>query len=127
MNDANVGRILLADQTFRVFCRRIRDASHRVRAAQPAENPPLQNAAGGGSRAIGLFAARAAHREHIVAGDQDRRAVAARDVNGIGMIQYVNQCRTVGQFFPEPKRKQDVLIDVSEPFRDEAAGQLKFS
>src|SRR6202162_4144474 len=92
-----------------------------------SQNPALQQSPSKGNRTMQFFAERATHRDEIVAGDDNRNVFNADAVHRIRMIADVQNHRPASKTHPQLPRKQDKLIDVSEPFADEVVSAKKIS
>ncbi len=62
-----------------------------------------------------------------MASNQNRYAVDLAAVYRVRVIANVHDGRPLGESHPQPAREQNELVDVTKPFRDEAAGAGKLS
>src|SRR6266513_3102813 len=62
-----------------------------------------------------------------MASNENRNSAAALRINSIGMIADMHDPGVRCQFSAEVKRKNNVLVDVTEPFGDESAAGANFS
>ncbi len=99
----------------------LRNADDRARLSEAGKDPALEVFPSRGGRRIGHFAERAAHREQVVAGDDDRPVANPPAVHGVGMIADVNELDPMGNAPLQLAREEEKLVDVAEPFGDEAA------
>src|SRR6202040_3981836 len=87
----------------------------------------LQKSSGDGCGTICFLAQRTSDGEKIVASDNNRRARNVSAVHRVRMITNVDHGWPFCEPGPELTREDDELVDVAEPFRDEATGTPKSS
>src|SRR3984893_14276759 len=105
----------------------LRVANDDGSVAQPAQDPALQNFSGERGRAVRFLTERAANRQEIVTSHNNRNAADLAVIHRVRMIANVHDGWSLGELAPQPARKQNELVDVTKPFRDEAAGAGKIS
>src|SRR5437763_2993554 len=101
------------------------DAGDRRRAFKSAHNPALKYFAGRGGRAISRLAERTAHGKQIMSGYHHRDVANRPGVHRIGMIADVNERGPLAKVARERDAKENKLVQVGEPLRDEAAGKTE--
>ena len=113
--------IALANEALRVAERCRGSAGNRGRLAQTGDDPALQIFAGKRGGTIGRFPERAANRQQIVAGDNNRARFDVRAIHRVRMIANVDEIDAGGEFSPQLSREKNKFVEITEPLRDEAA------
>src|SRR5438445_3824936 len=95
----------------------LRIAHDLVRVAKAAQNPALQNFSGDGRWAIRLLTKRTTNREEIVASHDHGNIAYPTPVHRVGVIANMNDGRLLpSEAAAQFARKQDELVDVTQPF-----------
>src|SRR5947207_370648 len=63
----------------------------------------------------------ASHGQQVMAAHNDRKAIAMLGVDGVRLIANVNDSRSIPQPAAQSKGKQDVLINIAQPFSNKSA------